>query len=151
MFASVLRRGKRFLYVFIQLLWQSRTSRCVKIMYPKMYAQGWRFVVFCWALPSHNSDVITSAMESQVTGVPFVCSGADQRKHQSSASLPFVREIHQFPVNPSHKGPVTRKMFSFDGVIMCRFYTYHIYRYIYIYTSALKGDFWVNLGLYSYT
>ena len=48
----------------------------------------------------------------------FVCSGADQRKHQSSASLAFVLGIHWWPVNSQHKGPVTRKMFPFDGVIM---------------------------------
>ena len=40
-----------------------------------------------------------------------VCSGADQRKHQSSASLAFVRGIHRSPVNSPHKGPVTRKCF----------------------------------------
>ena len=47
-----------------------------------------------------------------------VYSGADQRKHQSSASLAFVREIHRGPVNSPHKWPVTRKMFQFDDVIM---------------------------------
>ena len=36
--------------------------------------------------------------------------GADQRKHQSSASLAFVRGIHRWPVNSPHKGPVTRKI-----------------------------------------
>ena len=41
----------------------------------------------------------------------------DQRKHKSSASLAFVRGIHRWPVNSPHKGPVTRKMFSFDDVI----------------------------------
>ena len=40
------------------------------------------------------------------------------RKHQSSASLAFVRGIHRRPVNSPHKGPVTRKMFPFDDVIM---------------------------------
>ena len=46
------------------------------------------------------------------------CSGPDQRKHQSSASLAFVREIHRWPVNSPHKGPVAQKMFPFDDVIM---------------------------------
>ena len=45
-------------------------------------------------------------------------SDADQRKHQSSASLAFARGIHRWPVNSPHKGPVTRKMFPFDDVIM---------------------------------
>ena len=47
-----------------------------------------------------------------------VYSDADQRKHQSSASLAFVRGIHRGPVNSPHKWPVTRKMFPFDDVIM---------------------------------
>ena len=47
-----------------------------------------------------------------------VYSGADQRKHQSSASLAFVKGIHRSPVNSPQKGPVTRKMFPFDDVIM---------------------------------
>ena len=68
------------------------------------------------------SDAIMCAMTSQITSVSIVystaCSGADQRKHQSSASLAFVGGIHQWPVNSSHKGPVTRKMFPFDDVIM---------------------------------
>ena len=46
------------------------------------------------------------------------CSGADQRKHQSSASLAFVGGIHRWPVNSPHKEPLTRKMFPFDDVII---------------------------------
>ena len=41
------------------------------------------------------------------------------KKTSSSASLAFVRRIHRWPVNSLHKGPVTRKMFPFDDVIMC--------------------------------
>ena len=63
-------------------------------------------------------------MASQITSVSIVCSPfcsrADQRKHQSSASLDFVRGIHRWPVDPSHKGPVTRKMFPCDDVVMMR-------------------------------
>ena len=63
-----------------------------------------------------------SAMVSQITGVTItystVCSGADQRKHQSCASLTFLRVIHRWPVNSPHKGPVTRKMSSFDNAMI---------------------------------
>ena len=59
---------------------------------------------------------------SQITSLAIVYSivfsGTYQRKHQSSASLAFVRGIHRRPVNSSHKWPVTRKMFPFDDVIM---------------------------------
>ena len=76
----------------------------------------------------HYSDVIMSALEFQITSVAIVwstiCSGADQRKHQSSASLAAVRGIHRWPVESPHKGPVTREMFSFDDVIMQRWYMY---------------------------
>ena len=40
------------------------------------------------------------------------------QKHESYASLAFVRGIQQWPANSPHKGPVTRKMFPFDDVIM---------------------------------
>ena len=63
-----------------------------------------------------------SAMASQITSLIIVYStvysDVDQRKYQSSASLAFVRGIHLWPVNSPHKGPVTRKMFPFDDVIM---------------------------------
>ena len=63
-----------------------------------------------------------SAMASQITNLTIVYSsvysGADQRQHQRSVSLAFVREIHRGPVNSPHKWPVTRKMFLFDDVIM---------------------------------
>ena len=53
-------------------------------------------------------------------------SDADQRKHQSSASLAFVRGFHRGPVNSPHKWPVTRKMFPFDDVIMFPHLTFRI-------------------------
>ena len=63
-----------------------------------------------------------NTMSSEITGVSIVysivCSGVDQRKHQSSALVAYVRGIHWWPVNSTHKGPVTRKMFPFADVIM---------------------------------
>ena len=68
------------------------------------------------------SDVIMGTIASQITSLTIVYStvysGADQRKHQSSASLGFVRWIHRGSVNSPHKWPVTLKMFPFDDVIM---------------------------------
>ena len=62
------------------------------------------------------------AMASLITSLtsvyPTVHSGADQIKHQSSASLAFVWEIHRISVNSPHKWPVMRKLFPFDDVIM---------------------------------
>ena len=74
------------------------------------------------AMMIHYNDVIMGAMASQITSLTIVYStvysGADQRKYQSSASLAFVRGIHRWPVKSPHKGPVTRKMFPFNDVIM---------------------------------
>ena len=73
---------------------------------------------------NHHSDVIMGVIASQITSASIVysavCSGIDQRKHHSPASLAFVREIHQGPVNSPHKRPVTRKMSPIDYVIMWR-------------------------------
>ena len=74
----------------------------------------------------HYNDVIVSAMASQIISLTIVYStvysGTDQRKHPSSVSLYFVRGIHRWPVNSPHKGPVTRKLFPFDDVIMKHMY-----------------------------
>ena len=76
----------------------------------------------CIFLGIYCTDVIMSIMASQITSLAIVyspiCSDTDQRKHQSSASLAFVRGIHRRPVNSLHKRPVTRKMFQFDDVIL---------------------------------
>ena len=68
------------------------------------------------------SYVIMGSIASQITSLTIfnsiVYSDADQRKHQSSASLAFVWGIHRWPVNSPHKWPVTRKMLPFDDVIM---------------------------------
>ena len=65
------------------------------------------------------------AIASQITSLTIVYStvysDADQRKHQSSASLAF-----EFPaqMNSPHKWPVTRKMFPLDDVIMVHLRNY---------------------------
>ena len=80
------------------------------------YLQTWQY---------HYCDVIIGAMASQITSLTIVYSTIhsvpDQIKHQSSASLAFVRGIHRWAVNSPHKWPVTRKMFPYNDVIM---YTY---------------------------
>ena len=116
------------------IFWMAaRTGHCNKCQNPL-----WDYL--------HYNDVIMGAMASQITNLiestkttsmedvsirvleknkeyswlftqPFI-QGADQRKHQSSASLAFVGGIHRWPVNSTHKGPVTWKMFPFDDAIM---------------------------------
>ena len=78
-----------------------------------------------WKVKYHYTDVIMGTIACQITSLTIVYStvysGADQRKHQSSASLAFVWGIHRGLVNSPHKGPVTRRMFPFDDVRMTLF------------------------------
>ena len=90
----------------------------------------------------HYIDVIMTTIASQITSLMVVYltvySDADQRKHQSSASLAFVWGIHRGPVNSPHKWPVTRKMFPFDDAIMCVYIDVshpHLRLYIIIFSS----------------
>ena len=82
---------------------------------------------------NNYDDVMISSMASQITSLTIihstVYSGTDERKHQSSASLVFVRGIHRGPVNSLHKWPVTRKMFPFDDVIMFCWESYSAYSF----------------------
>ena len=61
---------------------------------------------------------VASQITSLMIVYPTLYSDEDQRKHQSSTSLAFVRGIHRGPVNSLHKWPVTRKMFPFHDIIM---------------------------------
>ena len=62
---------------------------------------------------NHYLDIIMSARASQITVISIVCStvcsGANQRKHQTSTSSAFVEGIHRCPVKSPHVGPVTLK------------------------------------------
>ena len=82
-----------------------------------------------------------SAIASQITSLTIVYStvysDTDQIKHQSSASLAFVRGIHRGPVNSPHKWPVTRKMFPFDDVFM--------------YSRKIQPDIKVSIGMQKQT
>ena len=94
--------------------WWSRFVQHIRCWAPKKIGNG------VWPI-YHFSDVIMSALASQITGVSIiystVYSGTDQRKHQNSASLALVGGIHRWPVNSPHKGRVTQKMLPFDDVI----------------------------------
>ena len=105
---------------------------CVSNVYPAQYGAVlffllWLIIYFYFV---HYDDVIMTMLASQITSLTvvysIVYSGVNQRRHQSSASLAFVWEIHRGPVNFPHKWPVTRKMFPFDDVIMYLCPYYHI-------------------------
>ena len=83
-----------------------------------------------WRRNFHYNDVIMSTMASQITSVSIacssVCSGADYRKHQSSALLAFVRGIHQWPVNsPPSEFPAQRASNTENGFVWWRHHELH--------------------------
>ena len=88
---------------------------------------------------AYYNDFIMGTIAFQITSLTIVYStiysDADQRKHQSSASLAFAREIHRGPVNSPHKWPLTRKMFPVEDVIMA---TREVYLFIYSKLHSLK-------------
>ena len=63
----------------------------------------------------HYVDVIMTTVASQITSLAvvysIVYSGADERKHQSSASLAFVRGIHRDRWIPRTNGQLRGKCF----------------------------------------
>ena len=75
------------------------------------------FPAVCWSTfvqsALHYADVIIIEMASQITSPTVVYStvysDADQRKHQSSASLAFVWGIHRDRWIPRTKGQLRRK------------------------------------------
>ena len=111
-----------------------------------------------WRFRAHYCDVIMSTMASQITSLTIVCwivySDSDQRKHQSTASLAIMWGIHRWSVNFPHKGPVTRKMFPFDDVIMYftipshKLYIIMLFMRLLIlfqpWRTKIKGKLWVS-------
>ena len=88
----------------------------------------------------HYGNVIMSAMASQIASLTVVystvCSGADQRRPQSSVSQAFVRGIHRWLANSPHKRQVTRKMLSSDDVIMTTYWLIESVKKLMSFTSS---------------
>ena len=111
-----------YIYPYIESRYGINASMFVAFSNPRWLIVYWTYPIFNPKNVFHYDDAIMGTMASQITSLAIVYStvysGADRRKHQSSASLAFVRGIHRGPVNSPHKWSVTRKMFPFDDVIM---------------------------------
>ena len=95
---------------------------------PRKKTPIWDFVacfqsqeVFCFVGPRHG-HFYTNMILIFLRQIPQIkrlyIHACRSKKHQSSASLAFVRGINRWPMNSPHKWPVTRKIFPFDDVIM---------------------------------
>ena len=125
-------RGALMLYLMNKRL--SKQSRCrwfetsrPLCCYFSRYLQpqcqmGHNFYIASKFDVSHYSDVLMRAMAHQITCVSIVCStvcsGADQRKTSKHRVIGLCEGNHWSPVDSTHKGPVTRKMFLFGDIIM---------------------------------
>ena len=113
-----------------------------------------RYACLCYKPNSkwcHYSDVTMSAMASQITGVSMVCSnvcsGADQRKHQSYASLAFVTGIHRWPANSPREGPVVSIWWRHHVVSSSKMFFLYLGVIWWLSTnpSRMLGDKWIQL------
>ena len=96
-------------------------------MYPIARPWGWRVgcllrvrIVISLRWRHNERDGVSN--HQHVIVYSTIYSGAEQREHQSYASLAYVPGIHRWPMNSPHIRPVTRKMFPFDDVIMYSLY-----------------------------
>ena len=103
------------MYVLLLQMILFSLSHCIAI-YPN--PQQHDYSVTPWTLQwrYHECDGVSNHLRFDCLLDRF--SIADQRRHQRSSALAFVRGIQRWPVDSPHKGPVTRKLFSFDDVIM---------------------------------
>ena len=82
------------------LKYESRCQDTFKEMYSRVFINHFDQPTVSWDLIFHYCDVIMGTMASQITILTIVYSivhsGADQRKHQSSASLVLVSGTGEF-------------------------------------------------------
>ena len=92
----------------------------------------------CWL---YYDDVIMTTKASQITSLTvvysIVYSGVDQRKHQNSASLAFVRGSHRDRWIPRTKGQLRGKCFHLMTSSLCCLFSFFLH--------MLPWDFWSTL------
>ena len=98
-------------------------------------------------------------MASEITSLTIVYSTVYSRRRSKKTSKLRVTGlcagIHRWPVNSPHKGPVTRKLFPFDDVIMrskypghgCVLYHIHFRHYSLRIKISIKISFQCSLKL----
>ena len=107
----------------------------------QMTCIAWYHIVFNQP-PTHNTDVIMTTMAFQITSLTVVYStvysDADQRKHQSSASLAFVWGIHRDRWIPRTKGQLRGKCFHLM-TSSCVTQSIRITKTLCVYISSIKS------------
>ena len=112
--------------VYACLRWIHGTVFCSNILFAKsidIYVRGYagyHCCVNCWCPSEHYSDVIMSSMASPITSLTVVFSNLIQAQINGKIKAPRrgLCEGNSPVTGDPQNGPVTRKMFPFDGVIM---------------------------------
>ena len=103
--------------IVIDTCWRYKVNVKLRTVYHQKLTRSFRrrFGKGMGTYHKYYSDFIMGAILSPVTGVSIVCSTVCWylRKHQSSASLAFVRGIRLWLVDSPHKRPATRQCFPF--------------------------------------
>ena len=101
--------------MIVQILKKIMLLVLEKMMFQSVQNMGFYFIIIIIITARHYNDVIMTTMASQFTSLTVVYSAvyseADQRKHQTSASLAFVRGINRDWWIPRTKGQLRGKCF----------------------------------------
>ena len=109
---------------------------------------SYRLKKYCFLWNTHHyseRDERLKSPTSRLLTQPFI-QAQIKGNINSCASLVSVQGIHRWPMNSPHKGPVTRKMFPFDDVIICIAYFMKVW---WCYTECFQEQlsvfcFWCN-------
>ena len=109
-------------------------------------------VVNCWILQWRHNECDCVSNHRRNDCLLSRLLGADQRMHQRSASLAFMRGIHWWPVNSPHKWPVLRKILQFDEAVMKHRYDkfrHKMLRYNYCFVCFSNQIVWIAIAWYN--
>ena len=131
-----------YIVISIQPWVWNKSARIWQKWFVSSLIHSWK-VLLQWLPWRHNGcDGVSNHQPDDFCSTLY--SGADKRKRQSSASLVFVWRIHRWPVNSSHKGPVTRQMFPFHDVTMEEFFSGNINAWM-VYGPRTLASPWAKL------
>ena len=99
----------------------------------------------------HNMSVMASQISGNSEGLFSSLFRLTSNKHQGLCYWPFVRGIHQWPVDSPPNGPVMRKVFPCHDLIMCwcnrRYYVGIVYStYVHIIAGSVMMRHWLVLS-----
>ena len=103
---SAIYRTKNYIFVISNLTVTYSNgcdTLCASGKRPEPFVRTWRIVISFFSLQWRHNECDGVSTIGITIVYSNVCSGADQRKHQISASLAFVRGIYWWTLNSPHR------------------------------------------------